>query len=229
METTLAGPGILSFWWKISSEENYDWLEFYLDDDEETDRISGEVDWRLETFHLSIGPHTARWRYFKEDADSLGLDTAWVDQVTYLPLSWLEVVGHPTNGHCPLRLHPAAGRTYQLQASTNLSTWFPLAVVPATNASVPYLDTSATSTTRYYRLLELSPGLISLQNIEVNGYQCAMELHSPPGLRFAIEASTNLLNWSEAGVVSNAQGTVTYQDLPGASMPRRFYRARLLP
>lgn len=229
METALAGPGILSFWWKVSSEANYDWLEFYLNDEMEIDRISGEVDWVQETLHIPIGPHTARWRYFKEDADSLGYDTAWVDQVTYLALSWLEVAGSPTNGQCPLRLHPVPGKAYQLQASTNLAHWFPLAVVPATNAVVPYVDVTATSAARYYRLLELSPGLITLQNITLSGYQCAMVLHSPPGLRFQIEASTNLLNWSGVAVVTNVLGTVQYQDQLGAGVPRRFYRARLLP
>jgi hypothetical protein len=31
MQTTVSGSGTLSFYWKVSSEENYDWLEFYLD------------------------------------------------------------------------------------------------------------------------------------------------------------------------------------------------------
>src|SRR6185369_15186076 len=29
LEATVTGPGVLSFWWKVSSEQGYDWLEFY--------------------------------------------------------------------------------------------------------------------------------------------------------------------------------------------------------
>ena len=30
LDATVTGPGTLNFWWKISSEAQYDWLEFYI-------------------------------------------------------------------------------------------------------------------------------------------------------------------------------------------------------
>ena len=37
----------LSFWWKVSSETNFDWLVF--ESPLVTNRISGEVDWQQQT------------------------------------------------------------------------------------------------------------------------------------------------------------------------------------
>ena len=41
MEATVNGPGTLKFWWKVSSETGYDYLEFYLNEALQTGRISG--------------------------------------------------------------------------------------------------------------------------------------------------------------------------------------------
>ncbi|UCE46623.1 MAG: hypothetical protein JSW47_13490, partial [Phycisphaerales bacterium] len=42
MQTTVNGAGTVSFYWKVSSEEDYDFLEFYIDGSLQ-DRISGSV------------------------------------------------------------------------------------------------------------------------------------------------------------------------------------------
>lgn len=81
MQTTLAGPGQLTFWWKVSSEASSDYLEFYLDGVLQSGRISGEVNWEQKSFNLSEGLHTVRWRYVKNASGSQGQDRAWVDQV----------------------------------------------------------------------------------------------------------------------------------------------------
>ena len=229
METTLVGPGILKFWWKVSSELFWDWLEFSLNGLPPPDRISGEVDWQPKTVTVPRGTNVARWRYFKDPAYSGGLDAAWVDQVTFLPLSWLEFVGRPNNSQCELLLHPVLGRLYQIQASTNLSTWFPLAVVTATNAAMPFLDLTANSSARFYRLQELTASSIRLQNPKwiTNTFQ--LELQSPPGLRFEVQASADLLSWSGLSTISNALGTVQYTEMQTTNTPKRFYRALLLP
>jgi hypothetical protein len=78
----LAGPGHLSFWWKVSSETNYDLLRFYINDVLETN-ISGEVAWRRETFPLLPGKQTVTWTYSKDTSINVGQDAGWVDQVTY--------------------------------------------------------------------------------------------------------------------------------------------------
>ena len=85
LETAVTGPGALSFWWKVSSEADYDFLEFYLDGVLQSGRISGEVDWSRCSYSLAAGPHELRWRYYKDWSDSGGADLGWVDQVDWVP------------------------------------------------------------------------------------------------------------------------------------------------
>ena len=84
METTVCGPGTISFWWNVSSEENWDWLEFYVDGTLDS-RISGtNTTWTQKSVEVSGGGnHTLRWRYVKDECTSVGEDCGWVDQVVW--------------------------------------------------------------------------------------------------------------------------------------------------
>ncbi len=84
LETTLPGPGVLSFWWKVSSETNHDFL--YLSANGSTQAvISGEVDWQPQTIYLGSGPQLVGWTYSKDASGSAGQDAGWLDQVSYTP------------------------------------------------------------------------------------------------------------------------------------------------
>ncbi len=95
LETVVTGPGTLSFWWKVSSEQESDRLRFYLDDEEQL-RISGEVEWEWRVFNLSAGTHELYWRYSKNGDLAGGLDRGWVDQVLFEPLP-PTITSHPAN------------------------------------------------------------------------------------------------------------------------------------
>lgn len=84
LETTVTGPGTISFWWSVSSEMTFDLLEFRIDGTLQ-DSISGLIDWTQKTYSVPAGAHTLRWRYFKDSKTSLGSDTGWVDQVVWTP------------------------------------------------------------------------------------------------------------------------------------------------
>ena len=71
----------VSFYWKVSSESNYDYLRFYVDG-VETARICGEVDWTRYTVSLAAGSHTLRWSYTKDYSVSNGSDCGWLDYLT---------------------------------------------------------------------------------------------------------------------------------------------------
>ena len=86
VETTVTGTGVLTFWWKVSSESGYDHLRFYLDGVQVSAAaaISGDVDWTQKTVNIgSSGSHTLRWTYSKDGSVSSGDDTAWIDQVIF--------------------------------------------------------------------------------------------------------------------------------------------------
>ncbi len=60
------GPGTVAFWWKVSSEANYDWLSFYADGVLQ-DRISGEVGWHQKSYPLGGDEtHALVWVYSKD-------------------------------------------------------------------------------------------------------------------------------------------------------------------
>jgi len=61
VQTTVTGPGTLSFYWKVSSELGWDYLRFYIDGAEQPGSISGEVDWQQKTYSIPSGSHTLKW------------------------------------------------------------------------------------------------------------------------------------------------------------------------
>ncbi|HWQ93111.1 MAG TPA: immunoglobulin domain-containing protein, partial [Clostridia bacterium] len=83
LETSVTGPGTLSFWWKVSSQPNRDFLSFRYGA-VEAGNISGEVDWQQKTLYLPAGTHGLNWTYSKDATGTQGQDRAWVDQVTYV-------------------------------------------------------------------------------------------------------------------------------------------------
>jgi uncharacterized delta-60 repeat protein len=87
LRSSVTGPGCLSFWWKVSSEANYDYLTFTSSNIFVTNivRISGEVDWVQQVICLPAGVHTLQWTYSKDVSVSNGRDAGFVDEVTFSP------------------------------------------------------------------------------------------------------------------------------------------------
>ncbi len=80
METTISGKTSIKFYWKVSSEANYDYLRFYIDGVEQNS-ISGNVDWTQRTYTVTSGTHTLKWTYIKDLYVSSGSDCGWVDKL----------------------------------------------------------------------------------------------------------------------------------------------------
>ena len=72
----------MSFYYKVSSESNYDKL-YFLIDGVEKNNWSGEVDWTLASYILTPGTHELRWEYRKDVSVSSGSDCAWIDNVSF--------------------------------------------------------------------------------------------------------------------------------------------------
>lgn len=84
IQTSVMGPGALGFWWKVSSESDYDFLRFRVDD-VEVDAISGEVDWEHRVRYLGVGAHIVQWVYAKDEWAASGQDVGWLDEVSFTP------------------------------------------------------------------------------------------------------------------------------------------------
>jgi len=72
----------ISFYRKVSSESNYDYLRFYIDGIQK-DEWSGEVDWEEVSFPVTAGEHTFTWSYEKDYSVSSGDDCGWVDFIVF--------------------------------------------------------------------------------------------------------------------------------------------------
>ncbi len=78
------GPGEVAFARKVSSEQGYDFLRFYIDGTKKGE-WSGEQSWGEESFSITSGTHTLKWEYIKDVSVSGGSDCAWVDDIILPP------------------------------------------------------------------------------------------------------------------------------------------------
>lgn len=113
IEAFIDGPATLSFTWKVSSEEGYDELILYVDE-QIVESISGDKDWRTIKIYLEEGTHLIKWEYLKDDSISFGLDRGWIDNISLNPTNLLtrrEMVKEILNA---LRItpSPATGTIY---------------------------------------------------------------------------------------------------------------------
>lgn len=74
----------ISFFKKVSSEYNYDKLQFSIDN-MDMGEWSGSRPWGEERFALTAGSHTFKWTYAKDNSVSLTYDCAWIDDVNIAP------------------------------------------------------------------------------------------------------------------------------------------------
>lgn len=79
---TATVAGTVKFACKVSSEEDYDKLEFYIDNVLKED-WSGEVGWTEVQYNVNVGTHTYKWQYKKDTSVSNGSDCAWIDQIVF--------------------------------------------------------------------------------------------------------------------------------------------------
>ena len=82
----IEGPTIAEFWWKVSSEEDHDYLSVSLDGTIKK-QISGDSEWMIESVIIPKGSHSLSWSYSKDESESDGDDAGWIDQLSILPLS----------------------------------------------------------------------------------------------------------------------------------------------
>ena len=85
LRTAVQGRGTLSFRWRVSSEDNYDWLHLIVDGSE-VEKISGYYEWDVFTLPINgSGSHTVEWRYDKDGSCDVYDDCAWIDDVVWTP------------------------------------------------------------------------------------------------------------------------------------------------
>ena len=149
------GAGTGSFFVKISSEQDWDYLEFAVNG-RALSKWSGRVNWKKFEFPLQAGINRLEWRYRKDPSTFAGMDAAFIDNVILpeVPVIEPEPETEPTLAVVDitaegLRLSVTgdAATEYELQFSTDLKSWSTLAnVVTDDTGNVLYTAAASAET-----------------------------------------------------------------------------------
>ncbi len=92
IRTFYPGDDSLTFYYKVSSELNYDYLQFRLNGLEML-KASGETPWIRKAVNVPAGINVMEWVYKKDNSVSQGADCAWVDLIDFsgsVPLRYVK-------------------------------------------------------------------------------------------------------------------------------------------
>ena len=111
VEYTAGVDDTLSFYRRVSSEPDFDFLHFYIDNIL-YGSWSGETPWDRVAYPVAAGTHSFRWVYVKDIYMAMGQDKAWIDYIEFPPPVLPDVTVGPNDTTC-------AGEPYHLTASAS--------------------------------------------------------------------------------------------------------------
>ncbi len=76
------GYDLITFYYKVSTEADFDFLNFYIDGSRRMWH-AGESDWIYMTFPVYDEVTTFRWTYSKDSSGTGGQDKVWIDNVVF--------------------------------------------------------------------------------------------------------------------------------------------------
>ncbi|MFC2100388.1 C25 family cysteine peptidase [Bacteroidota bacterium] len=97
--------GDISFYRKVSSEGNYDFLEFYIDGALK-DQWSGEKNWDSVSYPVTTGMHKFEWVYSKDIYVDAGDDCGWIDYINFPPFAYIDEIQEYENEEFTLNCFP---------------------------------------------------------------------------------------------------------------------------
>ena len=78
----LTNAATISFWYKASSESDYDYGRFLINGTQKFQTSGTTNSWAQYTFDLTAGTNTLVWRYYKDSGTDKGDDCFYVDDIT---------------------------------------------------------------------------------------------------------------------------------------------------
>lgn len=249
VQTIVTGPGVLTFWWKVSSEEGYDFLNFFMDSTNQPTasvRISGEVDWQQLSFNIPSGAHNLFWIYSKDYSVSAGQDAGWLDQIAFTPAPLITQQPQSQTAWAGSTAIFQAGATWGgianvqwLKNGTNLPTahsmLFTLTNLTRRDSGMYALQISnagGSVTSSIASLVVLVPQRLSAPRLLPDG-SFAFTSEDADGGRlqpddlagFEVQVSTDLVDWvALPGALTLTNSVLQLHDPAVANVPMRFYR-----
>jgi Immunoglobulin domain/Divergent InlB B-repeat domain/Immunoglobulin I-set domain len=242
LETTLSGPGLLTFWWKVSCESGQDYLNF-LTGGVTNASLSGEVDWVPRSFILPAGAQTVRWSYVQNGSSATAAETAWLDQVAFVPGFPPAITTQPqsqsvlagTNvsfslgvtGSTPLSYQWFFNRTNSVGLNNGTLTLNNVQTSDGGDYSVVVSNALGTETSASAFLTVTPFGFQPTVSLSVSNDVVSITWSAVPGLTYQVQYKNDLdaASWSNLSPVINATGPLAgTTDNLGDS--QRFYRVR---
>jgi hypothetical protein len=238
--------GSYSFWWKVSSEQDFDFLEFRINGVVQAS-ISGEVDWQQVSIPVTAGTNVLQWRYSKDVSYDAGQDAGWVDQFAFAPSGptiTVQPVSQVVNMGTNVTFTVAAlgsNLRYQWWHNGTLLANYPVPTLTWNNvgraqdgnywATVTDLTTGRSTVSSNAVLKVLVPQLLGSPKLLPDGSFLLTSTDANGGLlspsdlaNFEAQASTNLVNWvTLPNALSLTNGMLQLQD-SGSNYTVRYYR-----
>ena len=82
----VTADGNISFFKFVSSEQDYDFLQFYIDGSKQGEWSGIDNAWSFVSFPITLGNHDLGWEYDKDGGVSDGQDCAWIDYIVFPPM-----------------------------------------------------------------------------------------------------------------------------------------------
>lgn len=159
----------ISFYRKVSCENGYDFLKFYVDG-VEIGSWTGNKDWAKVSYPIQAGYHKFSWAYEKDEATIAGSDAAWIDYIELPPFSQT-LTGAITTNSVAMPATICSGGEAQLYVfaaggtGTYSYVWSPAASL--NNATI-YNPVATPEITTTYEILITSSFFSTTTNITVN-------------------------------------------------------------
>ncbi|HZL77651.1 MAG TPA: hypothetical protein VFC17_02280, partial [Candidatus Limnocylindrales bacterium] len=246
--------GRYTFWWKVSSEQDFDFLEFRVNGIVQTS-ISGEVNWQQASIPVAAGTNVLQWRYSKDVSYDGGQDAGWVDQFAFIPdgptitlqpvsqtvnmgasvVFFVTVIGSQSSGPSVKPL------SYQWWHNGNLlGTGTSMLILNNVgraqngtySVTVSFLGATNSTVSSNAVLKVLVPQLLGSPKLLPNGSFQLTSTDANGGLlqpadlaNFEAQASTNLVNWvTLPNALSLTNGLLQLQDSGQSNFTARYYR-----
>ncbi|MFW6019503.1 MAG: C25 family cysteine peptidase [Bacteroidales bacterium] len=162
----------ISFYRKVSSEADYDYLRFFIDGKLE-EEWSGLLSWERFSYFVPAGNHVFKWTYEKDQYVSSGADKAWIDDVRFPAISTPASVDENLLV-TEIHVYPnPAERIQTMELTLSKSAEVIVDLVDKTGKKIRNVKTGSMSGGKHkisYNLSGLSHGLYLL-NIKVDGKQ----------------------------------------------------------
>jgi hypothetical protein len=242
LQTTVIGPGTLTFWWMASGFAGTRYFSFSINGRNQA--TLSPTGWQQTTYYLGSGTNILLWTFYKSDTFCCATFAGYVDQVSFTPggtapaitsMSPNAYVRANSSAAFSVSAYGTPPLTYQWQFNSvtlynKTNVLLSLANVQLTNAGIytvvitNNVGVVTTNATLWVGQFAFNPNPTNTF-MSPNGMQLELDgiLTSNP---VVVWDSTDLVNWLPLFTNSATTGSVQFIDVTATNIPARFYRAQ---